>query len=105
MQTNVQIDSKNLSSNDHLKRGGKYNTEVSIGLIVQILSTLFLTCDTTIFDRLPLLILINISSSYKRLIACWLAIRYTYATILMYQKNIQFNDKLMLRRFVKVRAS
>lgn len=30
MQTNVQIDSKNLSSNDHLKRGGKYNTEVSV---------------------------------------------------------------------------
>lgn len=35
MQTNVQIDSKNLSSNDHLKRGGKYNAEVSTYFYVE----------------------------------------------------------------------
>ncbi|KAJ6637362.1 hypothetical protein Bhyg_10092 [Pseudolycoriella hygida] len=27
MQTNVQIDSKNLSSSDHLKRGGTYGAD------------------------------------------------------------------------------
>lgn len=52
MQTNVQIDSKNLSSNDHLKRGGKYNAEVSTCLrsprdIITLLTKMACGCNNS----------------------------------------------------------